>query len=56
MDLRCDWDQDDVSDALLVVLPQLLKCVQLLHDALDDVELVPADDDLLALAAPPLCS
>ena len=46
---RRDLDEDDVADPLRVVLEQLLERAQLLQDALDDVELVAADDDLLAL-------
>ena len=46
---RRDLDEDDVPDPLRVVLQQLLERAQLLHDALDHVQLVPADNDLLAL-------
>ena len=44
-----DLNEDDVADPLRVVLEQLLKHAQLLDDALDHVEFVPPDDDLLAL-------
>ena len=43
-----DLNEDDVADPLRVVLEQLLKHAQLLDDALDHVEFVPPDDDLLA--------
>ena len=46
---RRDLDEDDVADPLRVVLQQFLECAQLLHDTLDSVELVPPNDDLLAL-------
>ena len=45
---RGDLDEDHVADPLRVVLEQLLKHAQLLDDALDHVEFVPPDDDLLA--------
>ena len=42
-------DENDIADPLGVVLEQLLERAQLLDDTLDNVELVPPNDDLLAL-------
>lgn len=44
----CHLDEDDLVPPLRVVMEELLKCLELLDDALDDIELIPTDDDLLA--------
>ena len=42
-------DEDDLVPPLWVVVEELLKGFELLNDTLDNVELIPTDDDLLAL-------
>ena len=41
-------DEDDLTPPLWVVMEELLKGLELLDDTLDDVKLIPTDDDLLA--------
>jgi hypothetical protein len=43
-----DLDEDDLTAPLGVALEQFLKRLELLDDALGDVELLTADNDLLA--------
>ena len=44
----CHLDEDDLVPPLWIVMEELLKCLELLDDTLDDIELIPTDDDLLA--------
>ena len=44
-----DLDENDIAGPLRIVVEQLLQRTQLLDDTLDHIELVPADNDLLAL-------
>lgn len=45
----CHLNEDDFAPPLWVVVEELLESLELLNDTLDDIEFIPADDDLLAL-------
>ena len=44
----CHLDEDDLIPPLRIVMEELLKGLELLDDALDDIELIPTDNNLLA--------